>query len=584
MRRYLGLALVAAVGCSQHPPEGTAVTPGRGVAGIPGGPSGTQTERATPVLGGTLAINASDVAVVADPDRDRVFVVDLASSLVREIPTAPGAEPGRVVFGAGATAFVALRRTGQVMSVDTTQGVAREVRSVCPAPRGMAYDALAGRLHVACATGELVSFADTGKPTRHLQLGGDLRDVLIDGTRLLVTRFKSAELLVLDENGEVSGTVRPQVSPPQSAKLGVAWRALRLNDGTVAMLHQIATADPVRPEPGGYGSGASNPCSPAIAGEGVSRLDPEQSTAPNLGVTTLPMFAGPTDVAVSPDGTEVSFSNLANAWNPEQLPTVVTLPLQSIGMQPCGAVQPEPRVPGEPVALAYAKSGQLWVQSREPATLQRVGGGSIVLSTDSRADTGFALFHMNSGSGIACVSCHADGSEDGRVWDFAGIGPRRTQALGGGVLSRAPFHWDGDIEDFDSLVHEVFVSRMGAERPNLAQRQLFARYVNRLEPPSRPVVDSARAQRGEKLFETAECSSCHSGPSLTNVERFDVGTGGTFKVPSLLGIAARAPFMHDGCAETLIDRFGPCGGQRHGDLTGLDAEDLKDLTAYLETL
>ncbi len=53
MRRYLGLVLVTAMGCSEHPPEGTTVTPGRGVAGIPGGASGTQAERATPVLGGT---------------------------------------------------------------------------------------------------------------------------------------------------------------------------------------------------------------------------------------------------------------------------------------------------------------------------------------------------------------------------------------------------------------------------------------------------------------------------------------------------------------------------------------------------
>jgi cytochrome c peroxidase len=34
----------------------------------------------------------------------------------------------------------------------------------------------------------------------------------------------------------------------------------------------------------------------------------------------------------------------------------------------------------------------------------------------------------------------------------------------------------------------------------------------------------------------------------------DVGTGSALQVPSLHGLALRAPYMHDGCAETLLDR------------------------------
>ena len=49
--------------------------------------------------------------------------------------------------------------------------------------------------------------------------------------------------------------------------------------------------------------------------------------------------------------------------------------------------------------------------------------------------------------------------------------------------------------------------------------------------------------------------SCHVGPLMTTKQIVDVGTGGAFKVPSLLGVGARAPFMHDGCATTLMDRF-----------------------------
>jgi cytochrome c peroxidase len=64
-----------------------------------------------------------------------------------------------------------------------------------------------------------------------------------------------------------------------------------------------------------------------------------------------------------------------------------------------------------------------------------------------------------------------------------------------------------------------------------------------------------------------------------------VNTGGSFQVPSLLGIAWRAPYMHQGCAATLDERFGFCGGgDGHGTTSHLTPEQLSDLVAYLETL
>ena len=95
------------------------------------------------------------------------------------------------------------------------------------------------------------------------------------------------------------------------------------------------------------------------------------------------------------------------------------------------------------------------------------------------------------------------------------------------------------------------------------------------------------AGRGEALFhsDAVGCSGCHSGPSLTDGGRRDVGTGGTFKVPSLVGIGFRAPYLHNGCAPTLADRFGPCGGgDSHGQTSHLGPAEIADLVAYLETL
>jgi cytochrome c peroxidase len=95
--------------------------------------------------------------------------------------------------------------------------------------------------------------------------------------------------------------------------------------------------------------------------------------------------------------------------------------------------------------------------------------------------------------------------------------------------------------------------------------------------------------RGQALFEDARvgCSTCHAGALFTNDATVAVGTGQALQVPSLRGLAFRAPFMHDGCAATLRDRFGltACGGgDQHGVTSSLATAQVDDLTAYLESL
>jgi hypothetical protein len=73
---------------------------------------------------------------------------------------------------------------------------------------------------------------------------------------------------------------------------------------------------------------------------------------------------------------------------------------------------------------------------------------------------------------------------------------------------------------------------------------------------------------------------------LTNNSTVDVGTGGAFQVPSLVGIGSRGPFMHDGCAKTLADRFSntACGGADHGKISGLSSNEIADMITYLQSI
>ena len=105
-------------------------------------------------------------------------------------------------------------------------------------------------------------------------------------------------------------------------------------------------------------------------------------------------------------------------------------------------------------------------------------------------------------------------------------------------------------------------------------------------PPSPSWLDASSVQRGAALFTSSAtgCSTCHSGAKLTNNTTVDVGSGGKFQVPPLVGVGWRTPLLHDGCAHTMLDRFGKCSTQSHGSIAGLTPGNIVDLATYLESL
>ena len=86
----------------------------------------------------------------------------------------------------------------------------------------------------------------------------------------------------------------------------------------------------------------------------------------------------------------------------------------------------------------------------------------------------------------------------------------------------------------------------------------------------------------------AAVCGCHDGPLYTDRERHEFA--GNLKhadTPSLLGLAASAPYFHDGSAATLEAALRDRGGV-HGmtdpEATPLTDDQVEDLTAFLQSL
>jgi len=597
-----------------------------------------------PVSGGTLSVLSDDtLAVVADPERDRISVVDLRTLAVRStIALQAGDEPGRSVEDAQKHIHVALRRGGAVLTLDPATGSVLSRRAVCKAPRGIAFEPLTNLLHVACAEGKLVSLpAAGGDAVRTLTLDPDLRDVLVRGSELWVTRFKSAEVLRISSAGTLNARVklpaddgvlsRPQDLSHSTERVetsstlnvtlqpGVAWRAVADSSGGALLVHQDSVNEEIPISPPSafgstYGGGDQGISCGGIVKNVVSAVTPE-------GAVTSTTFMGPplpVDIAVSVDQKWVAVAHAGvmdfsaprpflvfpsdqgtatSAGAPfSARPTVSVMALTEVRKNNFCAFPQGNGVAAPATALAFTANGRLLIQTRDPAQLivqREVPFGtseSVDLGGDSRADTGHDLFHRDAGGGIACASCHPEGAEDGHTWRFAGFGERRTQALHVGLRDTAPFHWNGDLPNVGALMDQVFVGRMGGVRESAPRVSALSEWLFSLRAPA-PIRDASEeaVQRGQALFQSADvgCNQCHSGPKLTDNRSLAIDSVMTSKlqVPSLVAVGYRAPFMHNGCAATLADRFDPaCGGKVHGNTANLSAQDKADLVAYLETL
>jgi hypothetical protein len=601
---------------------------------------------APPISGGTLLVTTDgSLAVAADPDRDRVLIVDLPTeSLLAAIPLQAGDEPGRLAQDDAGHVHVALRRAGAIVSIDLATRAIVARRSVCGAPRGIAFEPSTGLLLITCVGGELVSLpAAGGEATGSVALGVDLRDIVLGPSGMAVTRLKTAELIRLDAARAQLGSTRPPTSSfffvqPDGSRIidtlepELARRTIGASDGGSYMLHQGARNgdiplqnDTDHAAISAYGSGG-DACNGVVSTE-ITHFDP--NGMPLAAALLSDVLA--VDIAESRVNGELAVA-VAGSHDLEQpeaefipapsnTPTkgrpAISSPTRFIGSGATSVTKYNPitlsitagpiatscavpteviSVDGQVTAVAYLSDGRLLFQTREPAALWLASATGapttdlpdrIDLGGVSMYDSGHEIFHRDAGAGLACATCHVEGADDGHVWHFKGQGPRRTQALHVGLEGTAPFHWTGDMPDIATLMENVFVGRMGGPHETVERVDVLTSWLFQLLPPAplRQSNDPA-AMRGKTLFEgAAKCSTCHNGPKLTNNMTVDVGTGLALQVPSLVGIAYHGPWLHTGCAQTLRERFAPqCGGSAHGETSQLADDQIDDLVAYLETL
>ncbi|MCP1123120.1 beta-propeller fold lactonase family protein [Bacillus sp. 3103sda1] len=205
---------------------------------------------------------------------------------------------------------------------------------------------------------------------------------------------------------------------------------------------------------------------------------------------------------------------------------------------------------------------------------------------------------------MSCATCHSDGEING----LSLMTPKGKRNVPSNVLTTKTglFMWDGSRDDFTDYIHTVqgemggmMEIDPGKELPKDVQHMYDALQAFLDDPNSFPVPKSPyrqgngeltpTAKDGEQLFKgKANCLTCHGGDNFTNSTKavdengklttnntnflYNIGTAneidtnydgdarggfqnkrlkGYFDPPTLRGVWATAPYLHDGSAKTV---------------------------------
>ncbi|MBL1135672.1 MAG: hypothetical protein HND46_10170 [Chloroflexi bacterium] len=221
-----------------------------------------------------------------------------------------------------------------------------------------------------------------------------------------------------------------------------------------------------------------------------------------------------------------------------------------------------------------------------------------------------AEWPVMSDGAVSCATCHFDGGCDQRTWINFRSGPRNTLALGG-AADLPPYNWAGEMAelqdsiedhirmvmlgdglvggDFDPLIDNIDAGRSADLDALVAYVSTFKAWQSPYRNPDGTLTESA--QRGMQIFMSGSPGcSCHLPPLYTDQQQHDLANTtfsleeyGAFDTPSLYGLWATAPYLHDGVVmtlEELLTRTDPT----HSVADQLTPQQLIDLIAFLQSL
>jgi DNA-binding beta-propeller fold protein YncE len=587
-----------------------------------------------------------------NPDSDSVSVSDsMGLAKVREI--AVGDEPHSLAQAPDGTIWVANQMSDEIAVIDPgkfavtsriTLPYASQPLSVVFGAKGTAYVSL-------FATGKLVEIeVGTHKVTREVALGPTPFGISVasDG-RIFVTRFISPQnegqvWVVSPDSFTLKNTIHlAEDMGPDSESRGrgipnYVSSMIISPDGTQAWVTTKKDDVERGPQRDGNASNSDN-----FVRALVCSVDMKTETETVARRMDIDNRSQPFSVAFTPVGDYAYILLMSSNWIGiyDAYSTLQLGGIKDIGNAPDGLVLSDGRLfvnaflSREVIAYDMGPSIASIDQSAPPP-LARIGtidheplppdvllGKKVFFNAaDPRmSDVGY----------MSCVTCHFGGMSDGRIWDFTtrGEGLRNTKSLlGVRGTGEGRVHWSAnfdEIQDFERDIRESFGgSGFMPEAEFATHKGLNGAY----DPFSKPAAGACKeldglaayfktfdktprspfrnsdgsftqdALEGRKIFERAECPSCHmpdkdfTDSSLGMLH--DVGTilptsgsrlGGKLEgtdTPTIKGVWQSAPYLHDGRAATLTEIFTKfLTDNQMGMTKGLTSKELSQLERYM---
>jgi YVTN family beta-propeller protein len=545
---------------------------------------------------------------VACQDDDTIDIVDPATqAVVQRIDLDYGAGPFGVAFTPdGAVAYATLHGKRQVLKLDAANGAILDTLDLPFEPRGIAIGSFVG------------------------------------GDRLFVTRFKSD-----DDGGEIA-----EISDGGGGLAIVRTFTLAVDPGpdredSGRGLPNYVSSIAVSPDL----SGAWIPSKKDNIQRGLRRdgLAPSFESSVRTIVSRIDLDADAEDLAARIDFNDADMASAA-ALSP--LGDYVFVALQGTNEVRVidaydGAIVGAVEQTGlSPQGLAIDPAGQtLYVHNFMSRTVRAYAIGALTRSvafdmpaigavSTVAAETlgaqvllGKQVFHnaddprMNRDRYLSCATCHLDGGQDRRVWDFSdrGEGLRNTITLQGrGGTLQGRVHWSAnfdEIHDFENDIRGAFngagfmanedfafgdrADPLGSAKAGVSpELDALAAYVSSLTTVGRSSHRqsdgsmTAAGELGRAVFNQLDCYECHGGAAFTDSADGTIHNVGTLTeasglargypirgidTPTLRGVWATAPYLHHGGAATLDDVLTPT----HGVPADVSETDRANLVAYL---